>query len=151
MAASTPKSTILLVPGGWHPLGSYSPISARLSSLCYPVSSLQNPSLSSSSRGLADDVSQVRSALQTLIDVEGKDVIVVSHSYGGLPAVVGMTGYGKSKRGGSGEKGGVVGTLFMAASILPAENSQVNAKGKKEWLYWPGEEEVCRARDFLFR
>ena len=143
MAPSTSKPTVILVPGGWHPPNSYSDLSSRLSSLSYPVSVLQNPSLGSSSQGLADDVSHVRSALQTLIEAEGKDVIVLAHSYGGLPAVVGVTGYGKGKRRGSGEKGGVVGMLFMAASILPSGVSQVNAKGRKEWLYWPGEEEVC--------
>ena len=148
MAAPTSKPTILLIPGGWHPASSYSSIASRLSSLCYPIVILQNPSLNSSSRGLADDVSCVRSALQTLIDAEGKDVIVISHSYGGLPAIVGMTGYGKCNQSGSREKGGVVGTLFMAASIVPAGISQINAKGRKEWLYWPGKQEVCKIKLF---
>lgn len=143
MAAPASKPTILLVPGGWHPPKSYSHLTSRLSSLSYPVNALQNPSLNSSSKGLTDDISHVRSALQTLIDVEGEDVIVVSHSYGGLPAIAGVTGYGKSNRSESGKRGCVVGMLFMATTILPAGISQVNAKGRNEWLYWPGEEEVC--------
>lgn len=144
MPAPAFKPTILLIPGGWHPPSSYSPVTSRLSSLSYSVNALRNPSLDSSSKGLADDISHVRSALQTLIDVEGKDVIVISHSYGGLPAIVSVTGYGKSERNRAGKKGGVVGMLFMVATILPAGISQVSAKGREEWLYWPGEEEVCR-------
>ena len=144
MPPNPSKPTIILVPGAWHPPPSYSALSSRLSSLSYPISVLQNPSLNSSSQGLAEDISHVRSALQRLIEVEGNDVIVLAHSYGGLPAIVGVTGYGKGERSGNGEEGGVVGMLFMAASVLRSAVSQINAVGRKEWPYWPGEEEVCK-------
>ncbi len=138
------RPTIVLIPGGWHPPSSYSNLTARLEHLSYPVVALQNPSLNSATKGLRDDISHVQSTLQTLVAVEGKDVVVVSHSYGGLPAMVAVAGYEKIKRKELGEKGGVMGMLYMVTTALRSGISQIKAKTVDDWEYWPENEAVCR-------
>lgn len=63
-----------------------------------------------------DDEAFIRSHLLRLIEEEEKDVVLVSHSAGGflgMAAVQGLT-----RRGREGQKGGVVGYVFIAAAIM---------------------------------
>ena len=78
------------------------------------------------------------------MEKETKEVVVLMHSYGGLPGIVGVTGFGRKERQKSCKSGGVIGVVCLSATILPAGISQVNAKGRDNWLYWPEGEGVCR-------
>ncbi|KAL6718685.1 hypothetical protein ACLMJK_002919 [Lecanora helva] len=137
MTSTPPRPTVLLVPGGWHRPSAYQDLTDRLLSDSFPIRPLQNPSLNSSAKGLLDDIANVRAALQQLVEHEGKEVVVLLHSYGGLPGVFGVTGFGRIERQKSGKTGGVAGVVCMCTTVLPAGVSQVNAKGRDQWLYWP--------------
>ena len=56
--------------------------------------------------------------LLPVLDMEGHDVIMISHSYGGMPASAAARGLGKADRAAEGKTTSVLGQSFIA-SILP--------------------------------
>ena len=115
------KPTFLLLPGGFQVPSIYDPIRASLSQHSYPSTS---PSLPSNSKvAIKDpnaDVIAIQAALTELIDVEAKDVVVVVHSYSGLPGTEAVKGFAKPDRKALGKEGGVVALIVIMSFLLPA-------------------------------
>lgn len=123
LAATSNKPTIVLVPGAFHSPIHYAALIGLLKVAGYTVVSQRNPSCDSKnpdSQTTAKDADAIRNNL-ILPQIEaGKDVIVLSHSYGGSPGSAAAKGLSKVERRASGKKGGVIGLLYIAA-ILPPE------------------------------
>ncbi|EHK97151.1 hypothetical protein M7I_7105 [Glarea lozoyensis 74030] len=67
----------------------------------------------------AEDAEFVRSRMiLPILDIEKYDVILIMHSYGGLPGSAAARGLGSADRATSGRKTAVLGQIFIA-SILP--------------------------------
>ncbi|MCJ1414016.1 hypothetical protein MMC32_000341 [Xylographa parallela] len=64
------------------------------------------------------DAAFIAAEVETLAD-EGKYVVLIAHSYGGLPATESTKGLGKEERRRKGKKGGIVALAYMTA-IVPA-------------------------------
>ncbi|KAI9666124.1 MAG: hypothetical protein M1821_004059 [Bathelium mastoideum] len=73
---------------------------------------------------LATDTGVVREFVEKLIE-EGKDAIVILHSYGGQVGTNALVGLGADSRAKKGKKGGVKHLIYMAASALPEGDSMV--------------------------
>lgn len=56
---------------------------------------------------------------------QGRDVIIISHSYGGVPATESVRGLSKKARRAEGKQGGVVRLAYMA-SLVPALGAAAN-------------------------
>ncbi|KAH8653237.1 Alpha/beta hydrolase fold-1 [Tricladium varicosporioides] len=111
--------TIVMVPGAWHTSKHFKIFSRSLEKLNFPSVSIQMPDLGSAhpnSITVTDDVNSIRSILLYLLS-EGKEVILLSHSWGGGPAGTAVNGLSKVERQSRGEKGGVVGLIFIAAFL----------------------------------
>ncbi|KAL8791948.1 MAG: hypothetical protein Q9195_005437 [Heterodermia aff. obscurata] len=122
MASANPKPTILIVPGAWHPPSAYSELATHLESAGFPTLTLQLPSLNSPTATAATcgaDTDSVREKLIALIEPDGKDVLVIAHSYGGIPAGGASRGLSKTTRSQAGARGGVIGLLYMCAHVVP--------------------------------
>ena len=66
-----------------------------------------------------DDAEYIRShMLLPILDIEKHNVIMISHSYSGMPASAAARGLGKIDREGQGKPTSVLGQIFIAA-ILP--------------------------------
>ncbi|KAK2784977.1 hypothetical protein FQN53_008028 [Emmonsiellopsis sp. PD_33] len=119
MSAQTPsrKPTILLTPGSWHVPAHFAPLTTSLTALSYPVETVSLPTIGAETptKSLSDDVAAVRTALTRLIDDEGKDVVVVAHSYGGV--VVGCACEGFAKRDRREGGAGVVLIVYICAGL----------------------------------
>ncbi len=63
-----------------------------------------------------DDAALIAREIGRLAD-SGKDVVVVSHSYGGVPATESVKGLTKDQRRQEGKKGGVVRLAYMTALV----------------------------------
>ena len=76
------------------------------------------------------DVATIGSSLSRLIDKEGKDVVVVMHSYGGAPGTEAATPFAKHVRSAQGLQGGIVRLAYMAALVPLAGEAagQVDAR-----------------------
>jgi len=117
---SGPKPTIVFLPCAWHTTAYYAPVRTALSTHGYSTAAIALPSLNPRTNiyDFFEDVKVIKDAVTNLVD-EGKDVILVCHSYSGLPGPEALRGLGKSERQKNGEKGGVARLIFVMAIMLP--------------------------------
>ena len=75
-----------MVPGAWHKPTIYSGVAESLSKHGYPTVSLPLHSAGAvpADEDFGNDVATIRECLTGLVE-EGKDVVLVVHSYTGLP------------------------------------------------------------------
>jgi hypothetical protein len=114
------KPTFVIVPGAWHPSSCYETLIERLSRSGYPVEIVDLPSLDPTDiedTTCGKDAQVVNKKLLSLVE-EGKQVIVVPHSYGGIPGGAGAHGLGIQTREKEGKKGGVIGLIYLCAFIV---------------------------------
>jgi hypothetical protein len=131
------KPTFVLVPGAWHQPDIYSSVIDTLGSHGYPTIGQPLPSAGAMPphRTFDEDVSAIRGTLAKLVDIEEKEVILVVHSYTGMPGAEAPKDLGKKERQGKGLKGGVVRIVFIMAFAMP-EGFQPTAGGAQmpEWM-----------------
>ena len=129
MSSSDEKPTIFFIPGAWHRPTCYDLVISPLESLSYPIETVQNPSTSAAlpAKGLTEDIENVRAKLEKLIDTEGKDVVVVMHSYGGCVGTASIEALDKKTRQQEGRQGGVIALFFIAAYTIRKGENLVSA------------------------
>ena len=135
------KVTIVLVTGAWHPSSAYKSLISDLVNSGYPVLVTSLPSLDPKDPSVCDcssDASSVRQQFLPAIEEEGKDVILLCHSYGGIPGGGAAYSLSKSARMQQGKKGGVVGLIYISAFIVPEGMTLVNYLGGKHPPYLLG-------------
>ena len=135
------KATIVLVTGAWHPSSAYKSLISDLVNAGYPVLVTSLPSLNPKDPSVCDcssDASSVRQQFLPAIEEEGKDVILLCHSYGGIPGGGAAHSLSKSARMQQGKKGGVVGLIYISAFVVPEGMSLVNYLGGKHPPYLLG-------------
>lgn len=113
--------TFALIPGAWHSPSHFDLVTTRLRSAGYPTQSLCLPSVGSPN---PEEVSTTTDAeyilqnvLRPLVD-SGKDVVLVMHSYGGIPGSAAAIGLSKAERDAVGLPGGIIGIVLIAAFII---------------------------------
>jgi pimeloyl-ACP methyl ester carboxylesterase len=101
--ASNP--TIVMIPGAWHSAAGFSQVRHLLQARDHPTVSEQMPALdcvTARDHNLSGDATYIREKLLLPLINEGKDIIVVMHSYGGLcggQAVAALAGQSSRERG----------------------------------------------------
>ncbi|KAI1080694.1 Alpha/Beta hydrolase protein [Whalleya microplaca] len=117
---ATQKPTFILITGSWVPPSLYDPLVDPLRAAGYEVHITNHKTNSSTtSQPLAtayDDAAPIHELATKLAD-DGKDIIFLMHSYGGLPGSIASKGLGKTERQQAGKKGGVVRLFFMTAWV----------------------------------
>jgi len=130
------KPTIVCVPGAWHTPEIYSKVLDILSGHGYPTVGLPLPSAGASPphANFDEDVKGIRDCLVKLVE-EGKDVVLVTHSYTGMPGAEAPAGLGKKERQAANLKGGVIRMVFIMAFAMP-EGFAPTAGGAQypEWM-----------------
>jgi pimeloyl-ACP methyl ester carboxylesterase len=118
------KPSILIVPGSFARPEFYDPIVSAVHSYGYPIHALHLPSVAPETGptgpppSLYDDAAFIAGEIEKLAD-EGKDVVLVAHSYGGVPATESLKGLSKEERAKDGKKGGVVRLAYLTC-LVPA-------------------------------
>ncbi|KAK8035156.1 hypothetical protein PG993_010151 [Apiospora rasikravindrae] len=98
---------------------------------------------------LQDDAAFIAKHIAILADA-GRDVILVTHSYGGAPASEAVKGLSKTSRQEQGLDGGVIRIAYMTSLVpalgqapggiladLPAENQIPMTVDENGWIYYP--------------
>jgi pimeloyl-ACP methyl ester carboxylesterase len=127
------KPTIVLIPGAWLPISAYEGYLSALREVGYPTTAIQYPSfdpVDPFTADVANDASAVRAALLPLLG-EGKELVLVLHSYGGVPGSAAAKGHSVSERRAAGLPGGILGLVFVAAFIVPEGQTCVGLTGGK--------------------
>lgn len=125
-------TTILIVPGAWIAPAFYRPFIQALIVAGYYVHFAGYPSFNPedpSTTTCQTDADAITAPLKSLVEDEGKDVLVFMYSYGGMPGAAAATGLAKSQRAQEGLPGGVIGLLFLASFIVPEGLSCAGLQG----------------------
>ena len=126
------KPTVVLVPGAWHSPIHYSLVTGLLSLGGYPIVSERLPSVNSTtpkSISVTTDANFIRNQLIVPLLNQGKDVLLIAHSYGGSPGAAAAYGLSKAERTAAGQAGGVIGLIFIAAFLAEAGVSVLDDLG----------------------
>ena len=124
------KPTFVFSHGGWVTPVVFDAVRGRLDTLGYPSECPAHPSIGAEppSLTLEDDVASLRRVLTTLAD-EGKDIVIVAHSYGGVVASTASEGLVKHFRAENGKLGGIVKVVYLAAFALDKGQSLLGVLG----------------------
>jgi pimeloyl-ACP methyl ester carboxylesterase len=120
------KPSILFFPGSFVLVSVYQPIFDAVSKAGYEIKGIHPPSIGPSSRqgrdgpapSMYDDAAVVAKEVEKLAD-QGRDVILIAHSYGGGPISQSTKGLSKEERKAQGKSGGIVRLAYMTA-VVPA-------------------------------
>ncbi|KAK3060937.1 hypothetical protein LTS18_007366 [Coniosporium uncinatum] len=123
MASAAARPTILLVPGAWHTPAHLAPLVAALKQRDWLAEAYllpcDGPNAANWQSG--DDVKGIHGRLEQLIEAEGKEVVLVGHSYAGAPTSQSVKGFEKHERQAQGKSGGIVRYVIISAQIdLPS-------------------------------
>ncbi|KAF5577839.1 hypothetical protein FPANT_10229 [Fusarium pseudoanthophilum] len=137
--SSTQKPTILLVHGAWHGSWAWKYQIPELESLGYATQNLDLPSASDvPGKTQFDDAAHVRSVLEPLLG-EGKQVVVLAHSYGGPIGSGAITGLSLADRARDNLPGGVLGLIILCGYIFPGGMDQgavIRSLGGLPYVNW---------------
>lgn len=124
--------TVLLVPGAFGTPAGYGPLLPYLKKAGFathpgPYTS-SNPS-DPAAATCANDIASLRdNVLRPLLD-DGKDIVILAHSFGGIVAGAAAKDLDKYTRQNQGQPGGVVGLIYIAGNITVNDESLAEASG----------------------
>ncbi|KAI0543781.1 Alpha/beta hydrolase fold-1 [Xylaria curta] len=132
-----PAPTVFFIPGAWHEPWVFDSVRSILSARGFETeaSSLATAGSTDPSVGLHDDAAKIRLALTKLVN-EGKEVVLVAHSYGGIVASNSVDGLSITQRAAIGLKGGVIMILYLAAFAIPIGTDLVENFGGSYAPWW---------------
>jgi pimeloyl-ACP methyl ester carboxylesterase len=141
---SQPSPTIVFAPGGWHRPGCFDLVSADLNLRGYETEGVSYPSVGAEppNKGLADDATALRVMIERLAD-HGKQVVLVTHSYGGIVGANAVEGLAYRQRAREGKKGGVVMFVYLSAFAIRKGSCLLDQLGNM-WLPWMTPSKVRR-------
>lgn len=132
------KPTIVMVPGAWELPTTFKPLEDLLEKSGYDSKCVHLPSTGGTTlplTGLAEDVAAILAELRLAVD-SGKEVILLTHSAGGVSGSQALRGLDIKTRREAGLPGGVVRIIYMAAFMVPKGQSLMAMLGGKptEWM-----------------
>ncbi|KAK8133532.1 alpha/beta-hydrolase [Apiospora sp. TS-2023a] len=117
---------IVLVPGAWTAPAAFHQLIRILETKGFTVHAPALPTNNGHrppDSSFDDDVQAVRQVVQRLVEDEGKEVMVLMHSYGGVVGTTALRGLTRQDRETRGQLGGVVHLLYAAAFLLALHQS----------------------------
>ncbi|QYS93741.1 Prolyl aminopeptidase [Trichoderma simmonsii] len=129
------KPHIFVIPGAYHPGSAFNLFIQSLEAAGFSAETTTNRSAGNAGITVQDDIEHVQSLLIPQID-EGKDIVVVAHSYGGVVGSGVIAGLDKRGREARGLKGGIIGIICIAALMTAPEKSILEMRGGGAWSPW---------------
>lgn len=133
MSSTTTKPTIIIVPGSFSAARIYDNLINALHALSYQAVVSDLPSASrlppASAASMADDAEHFHGIAESLAD-EGRDIVIVTHSYGGIPGTEAAKGLAKTDREAEGKKGGIVRLVYLTSVVPPVGGTLISTLGE---------------------
>lgn len=118
MAPDPHHTAFVLVPAGFMQGSLYHKVTTRLSKLGYSVKPIDPPSSNTKAPAvMAEDAALINKMAASLMD-QGKNVVVVGCSYGGVAATEAMRGLSDADRKADGRSGGRLVNLVYIGSLM---------------------------------
>ena len=144
--AVSEKPVIVLAPAAWHSPIHYVQYTSQLNVAGFDTVSQRLPSCGSSdpqAQSVTIDAAFIAQDLLMPSINSGKEVVLVMHSYSGGPGAMAAKGLSIVERRAAGQKGGIIGLIFISAFI--AQNGQsLLSGGGGQYAPWVIEY-VCNA------
>lgn len=123
----TSKPVIIFVPGAWHPPSCFAPVMDRLEAADYETKGVELVSVGPAEHimDFKPDVEAIQAAMMPYCN-QGKDILMVVHSYGGMIGSEAVRGFEKTTREKEGKKGGLVHIYFCCAFCMPVGMSLID-------------------------
>jgi hypothetical protein len=125
------KPSILLIPGSFALPEFYDTVVNAVSAKGYSIHALHLPTVGpkpgpvdADPPSMYDDAALIAKEIEILVN-KGKDVVLIGHSYGGVPMSESTKGLGKEREK-EGKKGGVVRLGYLTA-LVPAVGTAAGA------------------------
>lgn len=130
-------TTIVFVPGAWHSPTAFKKVGHHLEVSGYTTQYVTLPSVGAYPplKDFNPDVEAVRNAIKAEVDKD-RDVVLVVHSYGGLPGCEAVKNLDKMSREKLGKKGGVIHIFFLCSFVIPEGQSLHSAFGSQDLPWW---------------
>lgn len=126
-------ATVVIVPGSFFPASGYDNQVASLAAAGITAKVVSLPSVGPRAEGAAtmtDDVNEIVRVVEPLLDA-GTEVVLLTHSYGGIPGTQSMQHISKKSREAAGKAGGVETIIYLTSLILPVGSSNTDVMGKE--------------------
>lgn len=131
------KPTLIFVPGAWHKASTWDKVTPLVKAQGYKVicvtlpSTMGNPAIT-----IKEDVDSVRDPI-IAETAQGRDVVVVMHSYGGAVGASAIKGLTRSKPDALPENSGhVIGLAYMASGFCMTGVGFLEAMGGNPPPFW---------------
>ena len=123
------KPTVVLIHGAFHGPDCWDLVIAQLKEYQYPFQTVKLPSTGGSlTTTVADDAAHIQKTTSKLV-ASGKDVILVLHSYSGIPGTESAKGLLKKDREAQHKAGGIISLVYLTAFLLPPGDSVASFLG----------------------
>ena len=117
-----------------HVPAHFNPTTKHLEAAGYDCVGVELPGNTASPRlnnrliGIEDDLSAVRQVVLSQVEA-GKDVVVVTHSYGCIPGLAALTDLSTTTRKSANQQGGVTAVVMIAGFFCPPGGTMLDAMG----------------------
>lgn len=114
-------AVVVIVPGSFAPVKHYDILTQSLAQNGVESVVIDTPSVGRREglppQTMSDDVNEIVMVASKLLD-EGKDVVLMTHSYGGIPGTQSLEKLSRKTRRAAGKPGGVDRIIYMCSMIL---------------------------------
>ena len=123
------KPILVFIHGAFFPASCWESVRSSLEKHSYETVAISLPGVGVGSTVTShlEDTATIRKVLLLLIEEQQRDVILVMHSYGGVPGSEAVEGLEKSKR--ERDTGGVIHCMYIAAYLVPVGASLLGLLG----------------------
>lgn len=145
------KPVLLVVAGAWHLPLVYSAFKSHIEKLNYDCVIPDLPTIGPDAIGLtwqADKSKIIETALPYF--EAGREVVLIGHSYGGIPACAATEGHGVEERRKLGKRGGFRSIIFISAFVIPVKGWDLLTTFGGAWPDWQNVGEAYTKVRFWF-
>jgi pimeloyl-ACP methyl ester carboxylesterase len=131
------STKVIFIPGAWHNPRCFDKVIRRLEADGYHTGVVHLPSVGpiKPQSDFSEDVFRIREHIESAANA-GQRVVVVMHSYGGLPGCEAIRGLDWASRQRQGRPGGVVHLFFCCSFIVPEGKSLISSFGGDDLLWF---------------
>lgn len=131
------RPVIVFAPGAWHPVNTFDSLAALLAADGYESQTIAFPAIHRATEisepSLALDIAAVRAVIEPLVEA-GREVVLVMHSWSGVPGNSALEGLTIGERTALGKAGGVRHLVFMTAFVTRVGQCLLDLSGPLPWL-----------------
>ena len=127
-----PQPTIALINGAATTTEHYTSLMSDFSARGYPIVSKDPPSITAEDATTVTvdvDIAFVRNDVLAPLLAEGKDIVLLCHSYGGTYGAAAVQGLSKKERATKGKSGGIIGIIYIASFCNEPGESALQTMG----------------------